>query len=393
MPEEVLDQPTEALASPEETQELANGLFNKLLGEEEAPPVVEEQPPQKPVQEQTQPQKLEKATEPPKAEPEKATVASLTEEEVEAKPAGLSQKAGAAWEKKNETIKTQKGEIATLKQQLQESEGRYTGYVPPDKVKEYERQIQDYQAKLDEQDSIITKIKHEMHPKYKESIAIPLEQTTNKVKAIAERSNINPADLLNAIADPEGKRLDELLPGMSERDKVAALAAADKYQEIVEAKKARDEKALEDLKAWEDENRQQDEQQIARERALRERDIEDRMPNVHKKFERLAETEEEKNILKTAVEIAKQDILWQKPASTQAAAAVALAMAPFHIKRIDALKEENAALKAQLAGYRSSDPGAVRSHQPPIDTSVEDDENDTDIIGRVKRSAVPIGAR
>lgn len=390
---DVIDAPQEALASPEETAEQASVLFDKLLGPDDGTTPPPEPEPQKgkdtPVP-ATEPKPEVVKPEAAKTTPE---VTPLTEEEVEQKPAGLSQKAGAAWEKKNDTIKTLKGELATYKQQVQEAESKYAGYLPPDKAKEYERQIQDYQQKLDAQDEVITKIRHEMHPKYKESIAIPLEQTTAKVKAIAERSNINPADLLNAIADPDGKRLEDLLPGMGERDKIAALAAADKYQEIVEAKKTRDEQAKADLEAWERENQQYDEQQTARERALRERDIEERIPNVAKKFERLAESDEEKGVLKTAIEIAKKDELWQKPASVQAAAAVALAMAPFHIKRIDSLKEENAALRARLTGYQSSDPNAGGGPQPTAQVTNDDDEEDTDIVGRLKRSAVPIGSR
>lgn len=397
MPEEaVIDAPTEALASPEETTEQASVLFDKLLGPDDgtAPPPEPDKgaalPPAAPPKAKTTEPKP--VVETAKPEPVKEPTA-ITDEEVEQKPAGLSQKAGEAWEKKNHTIKALKSEVSTYKTQVQEVEAKYAGYLPPDQAKELQRQLQDYQQKLDSQDNIITKIRHEMHPKYKESIVAPLEQTTAKVKGIAERSNINGADLLNAIADPDGKRLDELLSSMSERDKVAALSAADKYQEIMEVKRQQDEKAKENLTQWEQENQRYDEEQMTRERAARERDIEERIPNVQKRFERYAESDEEKATLKTALDIAKQDRLWEKPASVQAAAAVALAMAPFQLKRIDTLKEENVALRAQLSGYRGSDPANVTQQHTSTATVTDDDDNDTDIVGRIKRAAEPIGSR
>lgn len=393
--EAVIDAPTEALASTEETTAQASVLFDKLLGPDDgtAPPPEPDKgspvpPAATPKVEKEKPVEVIPEAAKPTPEP-----TPLTDDEVEQKPAGLSQKAGAAWEKKNDTIKTLKGELATYKTQVQEVEAKYSGYLHPDQAKELQRQLQDYQAKVDAQDSVITKIRHEMHPKYKESIVAPLEQTTAKVRAIAERNNINGADLLNAIADPDGKRLDELLPNLNERDKVAALNAADKYQEIQEIKRQRDEKAKEDLTAWEQENQRYDEEQMTRERAARDRDIEERIPNVQKRFERYAESDEEKNTLKMALEIAKKDQLWEKPASVQAAAAVALAMAPFQLKRIDSLKEEVVALRAQLTGYRASDPAAITQQHPSSQPVTDDDDEDTDIVGRLKRSAVPIGSR
>jgi hypothetical protein len=153
-----------------------------------------------------------------------------------------------------------------------------------------------------------------------------------------------------------------------------------------------DEKAIEDLRAWEEENRQLDEQHVARERAMRERDIEEKIPNVHKRFEKYATEDPQYNpTLKAALEIAKKDEFWQKPASVQAAGVVALAMAPFHLKEIDRLKEENLALKNRLSGYTKTDPGPQNIQQQQVVQPQLTDDDDTDIVGILKRTAVPIG--
>lgn len=396
MPPEVAEPPVEQELSPEQTTEATNALFDKLLGPDDgtAPPPEPEKPtsevpPQKPVKE------APKKEEAPVPILEEKPTTETVEEPEEEKPKNLTGRAGEAWERKNATIKSLKAEKQTLEQQVKEVESRYAGYLPPDQAKDLQKRLQDAEDKAAAQESVIYKIRHEMHPKYKETISGPLEAATAKAKGIAERNNLNPADVMNAIADPSGTRLDEMISTLTERDKVAILGLAERYQDIMETKKARDEKAADELRQWEEEGRQYDEQQFAQQRQQRERDIEDRMPNVEKRFTSFAESEEEKTTLKTAIEIARQDKLWEKPASVQAAAAVALAMAPFHMKKITSLKDENAALKQQLSGYRASDPAAGKNlvPAPSLQTVTDDDENDTDIVGRIKRGATPIGSR
>jgi hypothetical protein len=396
MPEEVLDQPvvTDEPATPEQNAEVGNALLDKLLGpdEETSPaPDAENQPETPPKKTEKQPDpKKEAAPDPILGEEKKDKPSDEPDEE---KPKNLTGRAGEAWEKKNATIRSLKEANRALEQKIQEVESRYAGYLSPEQAKDLQAQLKEAQDRIAAQESVIYTIKHERNPKYINEITTPMIALTNKAKAIAERAELDPVDVINAIADPSGTRLREIVSELSDIDRVALVNTYDKYQDVLEKKKEMDEQAVELQKKYEEEYRQEEEREIAQQRQARARDIEEKIPNIEKRFLAFAESDEEKNTLKTALEIAKQDSFWERPASIQAAAAVALAMAPFQMKKITALKDENAALKQQLSGYRASDPGAGGAQPQSTQAVVDDDENDTDIVGRIKRAATPIGSR
>jgi hypothetical protein len=231
-----------------------------------------------------------------------------------------------------------------------------------------------------------------MHPKYKESVAIPLERNLKKQAELAERTGVDKAALALAVSSQDRSKMSNLIVDMDELDRAEASRIFTKYGEIMAEKAERDAKAVDELKEWDEMTKKEQEYSMQQQQQARTRDIEERLPNVLKRFEKFAETDEDKGVLKTAADIAKQDVMWQKEPAIQAAAAVALAMSPILMKKNSALADENAALKAQLAGYRKTEPGAGGGPQPSSQAVVDDDDN-LDIIGNIKRNAVPMGQR
>lgn len=385
MSETVVEPPVEPIVEQAEGSEpLAGTEFKSFTSLFDAP---DEPEPEKP------PVEVKKATpEPVKEIKEEPLIPESAKDEPEKAPEGLSPKAGAAWEKKNDTIKALKAEVASTKEAVQQTEQRFANYLPPEKAQELQKKVQDQQTQLEQQETVITKIRHEMHPEYKKSVAVPLENTIKKANGIAERNQISQGLFLSAIADPDPAKLDNLVVDLSDRDKLAAYQLAERYQELQADKAERDQRAAEELNQWNEDGRKEQEYSQAQQQQARTRDIEERLPNVEKRFARFAETDEEKGVLKTAVDIAKQDVMWQKEPAIQAAAALALAMSPIIMKKNTALADENAALKAQLSGYRKTEPGAGGGPQPSSQAVADDDDN-LDIIGNIKRNAVPVYQR
>lgn len=356
------------------------------------------EPPAEPVKSEPvkEPSKEKPIIEPdlPKNEPiivEKDKAAPEPELEDKA-PEGLSPKAGTAWQKKNETIKTLKAEVASVKETVAQTEQKFAGYLAPDKAKELQNQLQDAQAKLDQQETVITKIKHERHPEYQKSVAVPLERSLKKQAELAERTGIDKTALAIAISSQDRAKMSNLIVDMDELDRAEASRIFTNYGEIMAEKAERDAKAGEELTQWEEMSKKEQDYAMTQQQQARTRDIEERLPNVEKRFMKYADSDEAKGVLKVAVDIAKQDVMWQKEPAIQAAAAVALAMSPFLMKKNDVLTDEVAALKAQLTGYRKTEPGAGGGPQPSSQAIPDDDDN-LDIIGNIKRNAVPIGQR
>lgn len=116
-------------------------------------------------------------------------------------------------------------------------------------VKAYEAQISDYEREL-----AISRI--EATREYKALVEEPLTAIVNSAEKLAAAYNVNPADLVNALSEVDPKRqsqmLDEIVDGMSERDRARIYRMADDTASLYETDaniRARASEALSEVEA------------------------------------------------------------------------------------------------------------------------------------------------
>lgn len=253
-------------------------------------------------------------------------------------------------------LKELKPRVSELEQQIAEKDARVKeleAVSSGDEVANLKKQIEDYEKRLvvsDLENSVV----------YQEQIAKPIEDLVSEINSFADRHNLNPRDITDAINLPDAaaqdERLGELLTGIGDRERKRVYDVIDVMDSVMERRQRimeNAEAAAAEAKALEEER----EKASLVERAAERRQAATQVAaKVGEKLPFLSEMEG-LDLKGIADEVAGVD-----PSALDAVKhsyhAISAKLLPHLAKRVVAAEQERESLLEQLAAYKSSAPSA-----------------------------------
>jgi len=296
-----------------------------------------------------------------------------------ATPKGMSKEASRVFRELKAELKDARTNLGTFDQEKETLTNRIKELESTTGDAEKLRaDLKERDERLSEQKQAIELIRLESSDLWKQEVAQPLQAMIAQATELAKEYEIPEADVLSAVTSNDKRKLDEILSDLPEYDRFEAHALRKKYAEIVAHRDDLQKSGTERLAKV----REEDERRYNSEREEQQRErtqqIATTLPAVEKNISRFLETDEDKERMGRAMEIAKSDSLHTYPAHVQAGAVLAVAALPIMSRRMDAQTAEITQLKADLAGFRNSDPGAGGGGQKKeAENSSGYDEGDT----------------